>query len=145
MQVRTIAFVFALVTAAVASPAGQLVQVAQEGSSLRYHIVHKLHTVDAVAKNVEGKALIQPDGSVQIMVRAPVSAFDSGDGNRDEHMKETVESLRFPYVTFKGLARLPAVNTYPGRLAVPVDGELEFHWQKNAERLNIDVMVTSAT
>ncbi len=94
-------------------------------SSLRYHVVHELHRVDAEARKVEGRAVVKPDGTVQAMVRAAVASFLSGDANRDAHMQETLEMGRFPYVTFRGVARLGADLQAPPSLAM--DGEVELH------------------
>src|SRR4051812_38009232 len=70
-------------------------------SSITYHLVHKLHKFDGISKQVDGKARLLGDGRAQVMVRAAVESFDSGNSNRDEHMKETVEAARFPTVELK--------------------------------------------
>ncbi len=94
-------------------------------SRLRYHVVHELHRVDAETGKVEGRAVVKPDGTVQTMVRAAVASFLSGDANRDAHMQETLETGRFPSVTFRGVARLGADLHVPPSL--PMDGEVELH------------------
>ena len=63
------------------------------------------------------------------MVRVPVASFRSGDGNRDEHMLETLEAGKFPFVVLKGTARLGPereVSTTP----VPMAAEVELHGVK---------------
>lgn len=97
------------------------------GSTLAYHLVHKFHSVDGVARDLEGRARLLADGTLQVVVRARVAAFDSGNSNRDAHMMEVTEAARFPYVTVKAAAagiQLPAV---PGDLDVPLDGTLDLH------------------
>jgi polyisoprenoid-binding protein YceI len=109
------------------APAADL--AVQPGSRLTYRLVHKFHEVEGVSKEVEGRVRIGAGGAVQLMVRARVASFDSGNGNRDAHMQEATEAVRFPLVTLKavGTAALPA--GYPATVEVPLDGQLEFHGQ----------------
>jgi len=99
-----------------------------EDSSLTYRLVHKLHTVQGVSKKLEGRARILPGGQAQIMVRAGIDTFDSGNSNRDAHMKETVESARFPVVELKATAAsvVPPV-AFPGSVKVQLKAQLSFH------------------
>lgn len=107
-------------------------------STLRYHIVHKLHRVEGVSNRLEGKALVKEDGTVQAMVRAPVTSFKSGDGNRDSHMAEAVDAARFSHVTFRGVARLGEGRALPaGPLAM--EGEVELHGVKRPVRVALAV------
>jgi len=94
----------------------------QPGSRLTYRLIHKFH-------EVEGRVRLGAGGAVQLMVRAKVASFDSGNGNRDAHMQEATEAARFPLVTLKavGAAALPA--SYPATVEVPLEGQLEFHGQ----------------
>jgi polyisoprenoid-binding protein YceI len=88
-----------------AGPSTQLV-LEPSRSSLRYHLVHKLHEVDARATRMEGKVVVSPEGRVQAMVRAPVASFDSGDGNRDANMREAVDAANHPFAIVKGVAAI---------------------------------------
>jgi hypothetical protein len=75
---------------------------------------------------IEGKAIIGRDGRVVCMVRAPVSSFRSGDGNRDSHMLEVLEASKYPFVVWKGIVQLePGQAVPPGGLTM--QGELQFH------------------
>jgi polyisoprenoid-binding protein YceI len=115
------------------APSGAYV-VDSGASTLRYHVVHKLHRVEGTSRRVEGKAVVQADGQVLAMVRVPVATFDSGDGNRDAHAQEVLDPAKFPFVVFKGRSQLPTgvlpasagVETLPLRL----EGELELHGVK---------------
>jgi len=98
-----------------------------EGSTVSYRLVHKFHEVEGVTRAVEGKARWLPDGTVQVMVRARVDSFDSGNANRDAHMKEVTEAARLPYVQLKAVAEGVRVERYPAELEVPLRGVLEFH------------------
>jgi len=98
-----------------------------DASTLSYHLVHKLHSVDGVARAVEGRARLLPDGGVQVAIRARVAAFDSGNANRDAHMQEVTDAARFPFVLFKGVASGVRIEGFPAELQVPLRGVLEFH------------------
>lgn len=103
-------------------------RVKPEGSTLSYKLKHKLHEVVGKAAPTAGAAKLLPDGTLQVMVRANVADFDSGNSNRDAHMKEVTEAKKFPYVEFKGTAngvKLP--ETFPGQLRVTLEGEVTFH------------------
>ena len=112
--------------------------------SLRYNVVHKLHKVDATSTAVEARAALLPDGKLQVMVRTAVAGFKSGDGNRDEHMLETTEGQKFPYVTYKGVGHLDVPTSFPARASLTLAGELEFHGEKHPESFPITVEFTSA-
>ena len=104
------------------------VYAVQDGTTLGYTLIHKLHEVKGPARRVEGKARLLPDGTLQVAMRARVEDFDSGNANRDAHMKEATEASRFPLIEFKGLGRgvrLPA--RLPATVPVTVKGKLTFH------------------
>lgn len=119
--------------------------LAAADSQLVFHVNHKLHAVRGVTKALEGRVLLAADGTARLMVRAPISAFDSGDANRDAHMREVLEVTRFPHVTLKGLAKLAVPTTFPATVATTVDAELEFHGRKHRESVPLKVEFRSAT
>lgn len=129
-----------LALALAGSPAAHTFAVEPARSTLRYHVVHKLHTVDGSSSRIEGKVVVQPDGRVLTMVRAPMASFESGDGNRDAHMQEVMEVGLHPFVTFKGIGNAPALAT-GGRRDGPVEigGEVELHGVKTPVRLPVQV------
>jgi polyisoprenoid-binding protein YceI len=121
-----------------AAPGAGTYDLQPAASSLRYHVEHKLHQVDATSRAAEGKALLDAEGAVRVMVRVPVQSFDSGDANRDSHMLETLEAGRFPYVIFKGVGTL--AGAAPGKPApLSLRGELEFHGVKRAVTVPVTV------
>src|SRR5690242_21521229 len=83
-----------------AAPAGQLLDL--RDGTLTYTVVHKLHEVHGTTHQIEGRALAQPDGTVKVQVRAKVASFDSGNSNRDEHMREATHEATHPYAEVKG-------------------------------------------
>jgi polyisoprenoid-binding protein YceI len=109
-------------------------------STLTYHLVHKLHKVAGVSHRVEGKALLLAGGKAQVMVRVPVQSFDSGNVNRDEHMKETVEAARFPLVELKALAEgLTAPAKFPTTVRTPFKVQLQFHGQSQVFEVPVEL------
>jgi polyisoprenoid-binding protein YceI len=70
--------------------------------ALSYVVVHKLHQVKGTTHELEGKALLLPDGKVKVQVRAKVASFDSGNSNRDEHMREATHAVEHQYASVKG-------------------------------------------
>ena len=116
------------------------------GSTLSYTLVHKLHEVKGTSKEVEGKVKLNADGSVVLQLRAPVGSFDSANGNRDVHMKETVDAAKFPMVDFKGLSPRGSVAANPtGSAKIAVKGKLTFHGVTQDVASTFDVTFTDAT
>jgi hypothetical protein len=75
-------------------------------SKVSYHLVHKLHEFTGTNDgHLQGKARVTDDGTAQVQIVGQVKDFSSGNGNRDEHMMETVEAEKFPSVTVK--AKMP--------------------------------------
>ncbi|BDG03055.1 YceI family protein [Anaeromyxobacter oryzae] len=109
------------------------------GSTLGYRVVHKLHEVNAVTHAVEGKARVLPDGGVQVMVRARVDSFDSGNGNRDAHMREVTETARYPYVELKAVGSGVQLASSPATLDLVLRGEVTFHGQTHPVEVPVKV------
>ena len=125
-----LAFALALAVAADAgapAPAAPRTFTVADGSILTYRLVHKLHAVEGISRSVEGKVRWLQDGTVQVMIRARVDSFDSGNSNRDAHMKEVTEAQRLPFVSVKAVAEGLRVERFPAELEVPLRGVLVFH------------------
>lgn len=119
--------------------------VRSEDSSLTYRLKHKLHVVEGKARPSEGKARLLPDGTLQVAVRANVADFDSGNSNRDAHMKEATEAPKFPTIEFKGVASgVKVPGAFPSEQAVTLKGQLTFHGVKQAVEVPLKVVFTSA-
>jgi polyisoprenoid-binding protein YceI len=104
-------------------------------SVMKFHLHHKMHAVDGSSSRIEGKAVLGEDGKVMAMVRVPAASFDTGDGNRDSHMRETLESAKFPFVVFKGVTSLLVPARHGNPVDATLEGELEFHGVK--QRISI--------
>jgi hypothetical protein len=89
-------------------------------SKVNYHLVHKLHEFTGTDEGkLQGKARITDDGTAQVQIIGQVKDFNSGNGNRDEHMMETVEAEKFPTVTVKAKMPLSAqTGTVEGKATV---------------------------
>src|SRR5512144_2123044 len=107
-------------------PAGAAYDAAAAAGTVRYTIVHKLHTVEGITHDLEARVVVKEDGTVLAMVRVPVASVRSGDANRDGHMREAVEGGKFPFVVFKGVAQLGPARELPSA-PVSVRGALDFH------------------
>jgi len=125
----------ALTLAAGAGP--QVLSLDAAASSVKFHVNHKLHTVDGASHAVEGKAALEPDGTVKAMVRIPVQSFGTADSNRDSHMLETLEAGQFPHVVFKGVGKV--ASQAPGSGPVTLRGELDFHGVKRPVEVPVTV------
>ncbi|MGZ6142473.1 MAG: YceI family protein [Myxococcales bacterium] len=128
---------FGLVFAVAAAVAPGTLAVDPSASTLKYTVVHKLHKVDATSHEVEGKAVVRPDGTVLTEVRAQVATFRSGDGNRDEHMAETMELGKFPNVVLKAVGKLGPGGAVPEPLVM--NAQVELHGVKQAYPIQVSV------
>jgi polyisoprenoid-binding protein YceI len=107
-----------------------------KGSEVTYHLVHKLHKVDGVTKKVEGRAVILGDGKVQVEVHVPVASFDSGNVNRDAHMKEVTEAGKYPTLEIKAIGE----GIKPGESkTVPAKAQIEFHGIKHTADIKVEI------
>ncbi|AKI98549.1 polyisoprenoid-binding protein YceI [Archangium gephyra] len=129
-----------------AAPAApRMYSVKSADSSLTYRLKHKLHVVEGTARPTEGKARLMPDGTLQVAVRANVADFDSGNSNRDAHMKEATEEPKYPTIEFKGTASGVKVPTaFPAEQTVALKGQITFHGVKQPVEVPLKVVFTSA-
>jgi polyisoprenoid-binding protein YceI len=109
------------------------------GSVVKFHLDHKMHAVDGRSSQIEGKAVVGDDGAAMAMVRIATSSFDTGDGNRDAHMRETLEVSRFPFVVFQGVTTLTVPVARGRPIPVKLQGELDFHGVKRAMELPAEI------
>src|SRR6266702_3525423 len=76
--------------------------LALEQGTLSYTVVHKLHQVTGTTQKLEGLARLQPGGPTLVQVRARVATFDSGNSNRDAHVREATQEPLHPVAEVKG-------------------------------------------
>lgn len=96
-----------------------------KSSSLTYALHHPLHSFDASSKDFRCVGAFDTESSQfsAIAVVVPIKSFDSGNSNRDSHMIEVTEALKFPNVSFSS-----DEITYTGETAT-AKGKLTFHGQ----------------
>lgn len=71
-------------------------------SKFMYALHHPLHSFEAVSKDFNGIGVYNEESEKLeiIAVKVAVQSFDSGNSNRDSHVIEAVEGLKYPSVTF---------------------------------------------
>jgi polyisoprenoid-binding protein YceI len=128
------------------TPAGAAFSVDTAASSVSYKIVHKLHTVVGTSKSPTGKARILPDGKVQVMVTIPVQTFDSGNSQRDAHVKEVLAAAAYADVSLKAVGEGVTVPTsFPTTIEKTFKGELTFHGERKTLEIPVKLVFESAT
>lgn len=109
----------------------------REGT-LTYTVVHKLHEVQGTSHAVEGRALLAPDGGLRVQVRARVASFDSGNSNRDVHVREVTHEVEHPFASVKGtLAGLLLPLAAPATLVL--HAIVELNGQKQAAEIPLQL------
>ena len=97
-------FLAILTLAAISGVSGQNLKLPNDksASTITYSMKHPLHQWDGVSRDVNSILLTDPEKSkfLQVAVKAKLSTFDSKNANRDSHMIEVAEGLKFPDVTF---------------------------------------------
>jgi polyisoprenoid-binding protein YceI len=98
-------------------------KVDKSKSTIGYHMVHPMHSWDGVSKDVDG--MIQFDDQTHLITKvailAKVSSFDSKNSNRDSHMMEVTEAIKYPTVSFV------SSSIKDNGAAVEVTGTISFH------------------
>jgi polyisoprenoid-binding protein YceI len=74
----------------------------KEESSIVYSMKHPLHEWTGESKEINSILLMDEAKTTiyQVAVSAKVSTFDSKNANRDSHMMEVAEAIKFPNVTY---------------------------------------------
>ena len=84
-----------LYPAAAAAPGASTFEL--EHGAITYTVVHKLHEVKGTTHALEGRAQLLPSGELRVQVRTRLKTFDSGNSNRDEHMREATHEPEHPF------------------------------------------------
>ena len=146
---RSLSIIVGVVVAAASvaraqAPAEEL-KVAPASSSLTFHLVHKMHKVDGGSHKLDGQARIMPDGRAQVVVRAPSESFDTGNVNRDAHMKEAIEAAKYPTVELKALGEgVKPPATFPATEKKTFKAQLTFHGIQNVFDVPVELTWESA-
>jgi hypothetical protein len=109
-----------------------------KSGKLTYRLVHKLHEVEGTTQTMEGRAIVQTDGSAKVQVRAKVASFDSGNANRDAHMREVTHEPVHSYAWVKGtLHGLRPPLAAP--LELPMSATIELNGEKQEATIPISL------
>jgi len=99
------------------------VSAIMELSTFMYGMHHPLHSFESTAKEFKCIAVYNEDSKQLeiVAVSVPVKNFDSGNSNRDSHVIETLDALKYPNITFSAQD-----VSYEGN-KVSAKGKLIFH------------------
>jgi len=104
------------------SASGQTYRVIPGESKISYHLHHPMHEIEGVSKDFDCVVVLGGDTAyAQIRVKAQVASFSSGNTNRDSHMLEILDGLKYPFVEFVSDSLRHEDEGYR------VFGELTFH------------------
>lgn len=114
-------------------------------SSITYSMNHILHAWDGTSKDLNGVVVVSADNKIEkVAIATKVSAFDSENSNRDAHLLEVVEALKFPNISFYSTS---ITESKKGEL--DVKGVLQFHgvnkeisFKANAAQVKNNMQVT---
>ena len=92
-------------------------------SSITYAMNHLLHSWTGTSKEINSVILTDEARNTisQVAVSVKISSFDSKNANRDSHMMEVTEALKYPSITFSS----KSIKQDGNKLSV--EGTLSFH------------------
>lgn len=92
-------------------------------STITYSMNHLLHAWDGTSSDLNGVVQLNGDGKIEkVAIVSKVSAFDSKSSNRDSHMLEVTEALKYPNISFYSTAITSSKEN-----ELDVKGVLQFH------------------
>lgn len=115
--------VLTLVMTAGSAAQPKVVEAVKDESSVTYRLVHPLHVIEAVSKDVVYHLEVEPENKKIDTVSATVDVmtFDSGNSNRDSHAMEVIDAISFPDASFSSTAITQTGDS------LSVAGKLTFH------------------
>lgn len=92
-------------------------------STITYSMHHPLHSWEATSSDVHSVILINDDKTIikQVAVVVKIATFDSQNANRDSHMIEVTDAIKYPLVKFESTSITSNGNN------LSVVGNLTFH------------------
>jgi len=107
----------------------------KSSSSITYAMNHIMHAWEGTSNQLNGIVQTNANGQIEkVAILAKVSSFDSRSSNRDAHMLEVVESLKYPNISFQSNS-----ITETNKEKVQVKGILDFHGVKKEISFEADV------
>lgn len=106
-----------------AKPANIKVFADKAHSTITYGMNHLLHSWTGTSKDVSSVILTDKDKKniSQVAVAVKISSFDSKNANRDSHMMEATDAIKYPNITFSSKSIKQDGNK------LDVEGTLSFH------------------
>lgn len=105
---------------------------------------HLLHSWDGVSKELNGIVQLNSANEIEkVAIASKVAAFDSKSSNRDAHMLEVTEALKFPTISFystsiasgkDGTLDVKGILQFHG-----VNKEISFKAKSSTQKGNIEV------
>jgi polyisoprenoid-binding protein YceI len=95
----------------------------KKNSFVSYDMNHLLHSWTGTSRDLNGVAQMGANGKLEkVALVAKLGTFDSENSNRDGHMLEVTEALKYPNISFYSTS---ITESKPGEL--DVKGVLQFH------------------
>lgn len=71
-------------------------------SFINYHMSHPMHNWDGTSKDIDGIVQYEDNSKKinKVVISVKISSFDSKNSNRDAHMLEITDAIKYPSVTF---------------------------------------------
>jgi polyisoprenoid-binding protein YceI len=97
---------------------------ANNSSSISYDMSHPFHDWTGKSNTLNSAIICLPnkDSISQVAVSVKISSFDSENSNRDSHVIEVTEALKFPTVSF-----ISSEIQYNTKNSLNIKGKLTFH------------------
>ncbi len=97
----------------------------KSSSFIKYTMYHPLHTWSGTSRQVQSVILVGPGSKIiKGAVKVKVASFDSHNANRDSHMIDVTEAIKYPYITFV------TTNIVDNGSSLKITGILQFHGVK---------------
>ena len=92
-------------------------------SSITYSMKHPLHSWDGICKDVNSIIIADEDKThiSQAAVSVKIASFDSQNANRDSHMIEVTDAIKYPNISFA------STSIKQDGTMLDITGKLTFH------------------
>jgi len=122
---KTIILIFGIALIVLKSEAQNQVKFSADKvqTFVTYSMSHPMHDWDGTSRDVNSVLIYNTDSKQieKVAVSIPVSTFDSQNANRDSHMIEVVEGIKYPVITFVSTS----ITSDDSKLTV--NGNIVFH------------------
>jgi polyisoprenoid-binding protein YceI len=122
---KTILFIFGIALVVLNTEAQTQVKFSADKvqTYVTYSMSHPMHDWDGTSRDVNSVLIYNTDSKniEKVAVSIPVSTFDSQNANRDSHMIEVVEGIKYPTITFV------STSIFASDTKLTVTGNIVFH------------------